>query len=405
METAAILVHNAILETLRVERAAVHERLGLVLRLHEEGLYRPLGYARLQDYARDVMDMGAAKLKSFLFLARQLPQSPALEEAVRSGELPWTKAVLVARVGTPATLSAWIRRAKEVSCRQLERQARASAPGDGPPHPDDVGPPRERRSWLLEAADARVADQVVALLRAQSGLDEADLEDARLVGLVFRRMARVLEDESAQPPTEPIWRSVSAKCPDCAQVSSPDHLVMDHQQSATEDDGETLDLTEGPDRGKVTRHVPARLRRAVLARDGYRCVFPGCTCDLWLHLHHGEPFARAPRHVEEDLFTVCSAHHTALHEGHVGLFQDASGNWLVVHKRGLVEAARVGLGDPSLRAHVRPGFTDRGRDAQSPDTQKSPSRSPSEQTTTGPWSKACPKTPSSRSTVDSADGS
>ena len=326
--------------------------------MKRERLYRQLGYARLADYARDVLDMGPAKLKAFLFLARIAEQIPELEDALRAGVLEWTKAVLVARVADRSTVAEWIARARHTSSRELERQARATKKGDPPPDPDDVGPPRERRGWTLEAADARLADRVIALLRARSGLDDSELDDGRLVGLVFRRVARVLEDESEQPPTEPIWRSVSTRCPDCAQVSSPDHFVMDHQATATDDDGETLDLSDGPDRGKVTRHIPTRVRRAVLAREGYRCVLPGCTCDLWLHLHHGEPFARRPRHVEDDLFTVCSAHHAALHDGHVGLFQDASGIWMVVHKQGVVEPARLGIGEPAragtTRAHVRP---------------------------------------------------
>jgi len=352
--TLAETIHQAILDTLRVERGAAYERAKLVRRLSELRLYRQLGYPSLAAYGRDVLGIGATKLKALLFLARRAEGLPALEEALTSGRLSWTKGVLVARVATPETEKAWVDRAVHTSSRELEQQVQACMPGDPPPDPDEVGPPRVWRHWRLEVADAEVADRVIALLRSETGLIEGELDDGRLVGLAFRRVARALEDETDNPPTEPVYRTVVTRCPDCAQAFGPDRPIMDHVAAAAEDDAEELDLTAGPDRGKVTRHVPARLRRAVLARDGHRCVFPGCSCSLWLHVHHGEPFARAPRHVEEDLFTLCSAHHAALHEGHVGLFQDRRGAWMVVHKRGLVEPARVGCGEPSKRSHVRP---------------------------------------------------
>jgi len=95
----------------------------------------------------------------------------------------------------------------------------------------------------------------------------------------------------------------------------------------------------GPDRGKLTRHIPERTRRAVLARDDYRCVFPGCTCTLFLDLHHLRPFAQGGDHSEANLVTVCTAHHAAAHDGHVGLFVD-QGRLMAVHQGGLVEPAR-----------------------------------------------------------------
>jgi 5-methylcytosine-specific restriction endonuclease McrA len=172
-------------------------------------------------------------------------------------------------------------------------------------------------------------------------LDE-DLEDGRLLGLLIRRAAKALAEESEQPPSEPIYRTVITLCPDCATASHPDYQVMDHVVTQALDDGEILDLTMGPDRGKLSRHIPERTRRAVLARDGYRCVFPGCMCNLFLDLHHILPFAQGGDHSERNLATVCTAHHAAAHEGHDGLFLDEAGRLMAAHHGGLVEPARVG---------------------------------------------------------------
>lgn len=348
-------LHEAILETLRAERLAVYRRAHLVLELQQRGLVRELGYASMRAYASDVLDMGSSKLRALLRLAREAPKLPAVEDAVRDGSIAWTKAVEVLRVATPDTAAAWIERARNCTSRELERQARGSDRGEPPPDPDELGPPRRRRSWMLEARHSDLADRVIALLRMQTGLADEDLDDGRLIGLALERAAQVLEAEAEDPPTEPIYRTVVTQCPTCYEVSSPDHLVMDHVAAAAADDGELLDLTEGPGRGRISRTIPARTRRAVLARDAYRCVFPGCTCTLRLQLHHGEPFARRPDHAESSLFTLCSAHHAAVHEGSCGLFEERCGRWSVVHRGGRVEPARVGLGEPSrpLRARRR----------------------------------------------------
>lgn len=60
------------------------------------------------------------------------------------------------------------------------------------------------------------------------------------------------------------------------------------------------------------------LHKRVLERDGYRCQIPGCTCRRNLHLHHIIFRSHGGSDEEENLITVCSAHHLrCIHEGHI----------------------------------------------------------------------------------------
>ncbi len=334
-------LHQALLEALATSRAAEHRLAVLLLEMKEQRLYRQLGHPSMSAYARTCLEFGAFKLKALLKLAREAPTLPALEQAFASGELPWTKARLLLQVADPDTAADWVARATHISSRELERQVDSVCKGDKPPSPDavDLAPPRRRRSFLMEATDAEVLDKTLALLRSQTSLRDQDIDDGRLLGLVIRRAAKALADEAEQAPSEPLHRTVITLCPDCATASHPDFQVMDHVVTQALDDSEVLDLTHGPDRGKLTRHIPERTRRAVLARDDYRCVFPGCTCHLFLDLHHLRPFAQGGDHSEANLVTVCTAHHAAAHEGHVGLFTD-QGQLMAVHQGGVVEPAR-----------------------------------------------------------------
>jgi hypothetical protein len=75
-------------------------------------------------------------------------------------------------------------------------------------------------------------------------------------------------------------------------------------------DSQILDL------GRLTRTIPAGLRRFVIARDG-GCVFPGCDRPpAWTEIHHREHWTRDEGETEpENLETLCSHHHHKVHEG------------------------------------------------------------------------------------------
>jgi hypothetical protein len=63
-----------------------------------------------------------------------------------------------------------------------------------------------------------------------------------------------------------------------------------------------------------SRHIPARIRRAVFERDAHRCTYvddaSGRRCEEthYLELHHLEPFANGGPHTEANLTLRCQAH-------------------------------------------------------------------------------------------------
>jgi hypothetical protein len=61
--------------------------------------------------------------------------------------------------------------------------------------------------------------------------------------------------------------------------------------------------------------VPASTRRAVEARDGHRCTFPGCDRDVFLQIHHIVHRAKGGSHEVSNLQLVCWTHHALIHEG------------------------------------------------------------------------------------------
>jgi hypothetical protein len=87
-------------------------------------LYRPLGHASLQLYATQALGFTDNRYYLFKRLAADLDRLPVLREAVKTGQIGWTKARQVARVATAATHTAWVAKAATTGRRELERQVR-----------------------------------------------------------------------------------------------------------------------------------------------------------------------------------------------------------------------------------------------------------------------------------------
>src|SRR5262245_7524096 len=66
---------------------------------------------------------------------------------------------------------------------------------------------------------------------------------------------------------------------------------------------------------RATQTIPPALRRQVERRDGKRCRVPGCRHAVFTDVHHLRPRAEGGENTLENLVTLCSAHHRAIHRG------------------------------------------------------------------------------------------
>jgi hypothetical protein len=84
-----------------------------------------LGYARQSDYATERLGVSPRSLLDWAHVDAALADLPALEYALFSGELGWTKVRLLARVAAPGDEHAWLALARRISARALAREVRA----------------------------------------------------------------------------------------------------------------------------------------------------------------------------------------------------------------------------------------------------------------------------------------
>jgi hypothetical protein len=109
-----------------------------------------------------------------------------------------------------------------------------------------------------------------------------------------------------------------------------------------------------PTRAKQT--IPPALRRRVMRRDGGRCQVPGCRHAVFTDVHHLRPRSEGGANTLENLVTLCSAHHRAIHRGELVVGAPANG-LIFRHADGTPYGASSARTSTELRAKAQRALT------------------------------------------------
>jgi hypothetical protein len=108
----------------------------------------------LDDYAREVLDVGRRTAEELARLGRELSTRPLLREAVRSGRVGLRAAQTVLEVARGEHERLWVERAESMTVRALEELVRGATPGDDEPwHALRAGLDEDERATLDEALE------------------------------------------------------------------------------------------------------------------------------------------------------------------------------------------------------------------------------------------------------------
>ena len=315
----AHLVHAELIAALRQRRAAEHTAARLLRQVADESLHHALGYASIYDYAEQALDLSVRQARGLMQIGGLLPSLPALDAAFAGGAISWTKARELIRIVTPETEAAWVAAATTTPSRALEAMVSKAQVGEAPRALDDDprGSSRTRFVVEMEASDAALVRDALALIRAQAGQRGAELDEGAALAAMAQRV--IFEADGEGAPIAERYRVVVTRCASCGDTHSDGAEVGETVAAQAVCDAEVVDLRPGPARGHLTRTIPPATRRAVLHRDGLRCVVEGCRCRLWLDVHHLRSRAAGGGHEEGNLVTLCSVHHRAVHDGVLGL--------------------------------------------------------------------------------------
>ena len=362
-ETAA-KAHAALKTAVNAMEEAEHCAVLWFRDIRSRNLFRELGYSSINQYAAMELNFSRTKTGDFIQLADKLDDLPAVREAVARGEIGYTKAREIVKVATARTEKMWLDEAATTSRRELEqkvsqvrKQARAARQAD--PNQGELLPAAADAGAMSPEAMAEVPVRVSLEMSAeQFARYEALWERLYKLGGVPAGVAGKLGKPSGRAKADVILEGLAAlaetldttrrsaprggigtgtiappggthtanssapgphfqihvhKCPECEKATV--------QTSRGELTCRTADLARAECDSRIkkpgkrnTATIPPAVRRAVLARDRFRCQAPGCGHTRFLEVHHLTPRKLGGGNNRGNLLTLCAACHGLAHE-------------------------------------------------------------------------------------------
>jgi hypothetical protein len=265
---------------------------------------------------------GAAREK--VRVARALADLPRIDDALRRGQLSFSKVRAMTRVATPANEDLLLTMALGSTAAQLERICRLFRPiqaGDGVAAARDVEDGR-RFVTTRPTDDGMVAIQIrvlpdeaariIAAIEAHA--DKGNRADGAVALAESALRGGADGDGTVRPPVEVVVH-VSAESlggvtglGDGLSVETCRRLLCDCGVVPILEDsrGSAIDV------GRKRRTIPVALRRALESRD-HGCRFPGCS-NRFVDAHHVVHWADGGETSLANTVLVCRGHHRFVHE-------------------------------------------------------------------------------------------
>jgi hypothetical protein len=301
------------LRSIAKQRAALDaEELALIREAVRIQLWRPLGMTSMREYLERRMGYGPQVAAERLRVAEALDALPAIEAALETGELSYSAVRELTRIATRKTEEAWVKECRGKTLRQIEELVAEREVGDAPS--SDPKPDLRPRAVTIKLRPAEVALLREARRRAEAERGER-LDDGELIRALCTRYLddAPASDGKTQRPRHQIAVTVCRICKQGWQNGAGREVaIRDADVERAMCDAEVISL-EKP--GRATKTIPAAIRKAVLARDHYRCTVPGCRSSRNLDVHHLEHLEHGGTHANDNLTTLCDGHHVAHHDG------------------------------------------------------------------------------------------
>jgi hypothetical protein len=276
-------------------------------------------------------DLGTARDR--VRVARRLGELPKIDDALRRGELSYSKCRALVRVATAKTEEALLTCATcstgaqlEKICRRYQRARTSSEKAR-----------EEEDDQLRRHVTSRELDNGMVKLELVLHPDEAELAYKTMMAVAKRVSAETLcladgamaiftqaasGGSTSRTPVEvvvtvPAVALAAGNDDECGEL--PDgtpvaaetarYLACDAGVVLLQEDAEGNTLSVG----RKTRSIPVSIKRALLRRDR-TCRYPGCTNSVFVHGHHLEHWADGGLTRLGNLITLCSTHHRLVHD-------------------------------------------------------------------------------------------
>lgn len=266
-------------ELVGIERCVLADVLAHIAEVDVRKIYLAYGCSSMYGYCTRVLGMPESGAYRRICAARLARRWPRVFADVAAGQLSLSGLnVLAPHVGDDDAL---LRAARGKSTRAIKQMVASVHPSEDVP--DSVTP----------ISDDRVVVRFCASTAFRDKLDEAkallshSVPDGRLEDVLERALDAVIDKTRKRR---------------FARTDAP---------------------RQPRSGGTRTRHVPAPVKRAIIARDGERCTFVGkdgrrCDARAFVQFHHDDAFGRGGDHDDATMRLLCAGHNGLLAEQEYG---------------------------------------------------------------------------------------
>jgi RuvA, C-terminal domain len=291
-----------------------------LLAAQRAGTHQHLGYGSVLEYAERLFGHAPRLTHEKLRVAAALERLPETEQALASGELTWSAVRELTRVATPETERAWLDHVRCKTVREVEKLVSGRRPGSLPTDPAEAGMERHVLRFEVSGEVLATFREALAEIRRQSGgpLDD----DAALLLMARQVLVGTGTGDGTRDAGKASYQVALTLCEGCRLATQTGHgepvPVSEDLVATAECDAQLVPLPHvetRKHRARATQTIPPAQRRAVVRRDHGRCQAPGCRHAVFVDLHHLQHRVAGGPHEQDNLVTLCGAHHRALHHG------------------------------------------------------------------------------------------
>lgn len=324
-----VAMGDAIAETAALIDVATHRFLTQVREFDRIGGWHRAGAVSCAHWLswRVGMDLKTAREK--VRIARRLVDVPRIDEALRAGEISYSKVRAMMRVATPGNQDDLLTMARTTTGAQLAKICRLKSRVNRLERDDPRAIEESRRYVLQHSTDDGMVsiqvrllpDEAARVMRAFEIFGAGNLADGAVAIAEHALLRGTGGPEepgaapSGRPPVEVVLHVSAADLE--GETALGDGIPPEVARRLLCDSGVVpmLEDEEGRvvDVGRKKRTIPAALRRALQARDG-GCRFPGCTNHLFTDGHHLLHWIDGGETTLANTVLFCRRHHRYLHE-------------------------------------------------------------------------------------------
>jgi hypothetical protein len=321
--------HEALLRIAKERAGLEFEEGRWLLAALRAGTHLRLGYGSFQEYAERLFGYGPRVTQEKLRVAEALEELPETARELEVGRASFSAVRELTRVATPPTEREWLEAARGRTVREIELLVSGRKPGSRPDDPPQTSAKRHVLRFEVSGEVLATFREAMAKIRRDAG---EGLDDDTALLLLARSVLGGPRDEGRS--SYQVALTVCECCgqgrqqgrgelvevaPEVVEMATCDGQnigrVLPDAHVGTEVQVPSDEEVEPPHPARATQAIPPALRRAVLRRDGARCKVTGCRHATFIDVHHLVPRADGGTHTPENLVTLCSAHHRAIHRG------------------------------------------------------------------------------------------